>query len=112
MRKAVERETNGKEKSRKSAETKKTAGKRSSTKPALRRAFDPDALINSMDGMVYVASSDYRLERGSARDDPFFPTSCTSSTCPTAAPRPSDPLLLPKVHEHRQRNDQDHTPEH
>ena len=62
MRKAVGREITGKEKSRKTAETKKTAGKRSSTKPALRRAFDPDALLNSMDGMVYVASSDYRLE--------------------------------------------------
>ncbi len=62
MRKAAGRETAGKEKSRKTAETNKTAGKRSSTKPAPHKTFDPDALLNSMDGMVYVASPDYRLE--------------------------------------------------
>jgi PAS domain S-box-containing protein len=62
MRKAVGRGTTEKKKSRKAVETKKTAGKRSSTKPALHRAFDPDTLLNSMDGMVYVASADYRLE--------------------------------------------------
>jgi two-component system cell cycle sensor histidine kinase/response regulator CckA len=62
MRKAAGRETAGKEKSRKTAETNKTAGKRSSTKPAPHNTFDPDALLNSMDGMVYVASPDYRLE--------------------------------------------------
>ena len=62
MRKAVGRETTGKEKSRETAATKKAAGKRSSTKPALRRAFDPDALLNSMDGMVFVASPEYRIE--------------------------------------------------
>jgi PAS domain S-box-containing protein len=62
MRKSVERSSAGNKKSREVEMTKKTAGKRSSTKPALRRAFDPDALLNSMDGMVYVASPDYRLE--------------------------------------------------
>jgi two-component system cell cycle sensor histidine kinase/response regulator CckA len=62
MRKAAGRETAGKEKSRKAAETNKTAGKRSSIKPAPRKTFDPDALLNSMDGMVYVASPEYRLE--------------------------------------------------
>jgi hypothetical protein len=56
MRKAVGKETTGKEKSRKTAEPKKTAGKQSSPKPAQRRAFDADALLNSMDGMVFVAS--------------------------------------------------------
>ncbi len=62
MRKAVERGAAEKKKSRKTAETKKTAGKRSSTKPALKSAFDPYALLNSMDGMIYVASRDYRIE--------------------------------------------------
>jgi len=61
MRKAVGRETAGKEKSRKSAETNRTAGKRS-TNPALQKTFDADALLDSMDGMVYVASPDYRIE--------------------------------------------------
>ena len=41
---------------------RETAGKRSSPKPAPRKTFDADALLNSMDGMVYVASPDYRLE--------------------------------------------------
>ncbi len=62
MRKAAGRETAGTEKRRKTAETNKTAGKRPSTKPAPHNTFDPDALLNSMDGMVYVASPDYRLE--------------------------------------------------
>src|SRR5512135_783431 len=61
MRKTVGRETAGKEKSRKSAETNKTAGKRS-TKPALQKTFDADALLDSVDGMVFVASPDYRIE--------------------------------------------------
>ena len=62
MRKAAGRVAAGKKKSRKTEEPKKTAGKRSSPKPALRRAFDADALLNSMDGMVFVASRDYRIE--------------------------------------------------
>jgi PAS domain S-box-containing protein len=61
MRKTVGRETAGEEKNRKSAETNKTAGKRL-TKPALQKTFDADALLNSMDGMVFVASPDYRIE--------------------------------------------------
>ncbi|MGE5845055.1 MAG: PAS domain-containing protein [Syntrophaceae bacterium] len=61
MRKAVRRETTGKEKSRKSAATNETAGKRS-TKPALQKTFDADALLDSMNGMVFVASPDYRIE--------------------------------------------------
>jgi len=62
MRKAVGRGTTGKKKSLMTAEPKKTAGKRSSPKPSQRRAFDPDALLNSMGGMVFVASPEYRIE--------------------------------------------------
>jgi PAS domain S-box-containing protein len=62
MTKAVGRDPAEKKKSRKIAETKKTAGKRSSTEPAIRRAFDLDALLDSMGGMVFVASPDYRIE--------------------------------------------------
>ena len=62
MRKAVGRGATGKKKSLKSAEPKKTAGKRSSPKPAQRRTFGPDALLNSMGGMVFVASAEYRIE--------------------------------------------------
>ena len=46
MRKSVERET---------------AGKRS-TKTAPQKTFDADALLNTMGGMVFVASPDYRIE--------------------------------------------------
>jgi len=38
------------------------AGKQSSSKPARSMAFDPNALLDTMDGMVYVASRDYRIE--------------------------------------------------
>jgi len=62
MKKAVGRGATGKKKSLKTAEPKKTAGKRSSPKPAQRRTFDPDALLNSMGGMVFVASPEYRIE--------------------------------------------------
>jgi PAS domain S-box-containing protein len=62
MRKAAGREAAGKKKSRKAEQPKKTAGKRSSPKPARSGAFDADALLNSMDGMVFVASFDYRIE--------------------------------------------------
>jgi two-component system cell cycle sensor histidine kinase/response regulator CckA len=62
MRKAAGRQDAGKEKIRKTAETKKTAGKRSSIKSALPKSFDADALLNSTGGMVFVASSDYRIE--------------------------------------------------
>jgi PAS domain S-box-containing protein len=62
MRKAAERQAAGKEKIRKTAETKKTSGKRSSTKSALQKSFDADALLNSTGGMVFVASPDYRIE--------------------------------------------------
>jgi PAS domain S-box-containing protein len=56
------RKAAGKEKSRKAEERKKTAGKQSSLKPARSGAFDADALLDSMDGMVFVASRDYRIE--------------------------------------------------
>jgi PAS domain-containing protein len=62
MRKAAGREAAGKKKSRKAEEPKKTAGKRSSPKAARSGAFDADALLNSMEGMVFVASRDYRIE--------------------------------------------------
>jgi PAS domain S-box-containing protein len=62
MKKAVGRRATEKKKNLKTAETKKTAGKRSSPKPAHSRTFDPDALLNSMDGMVFVASPEYRIE--------------------------------------------------
>jgi len=38
------------------------AGKRPAQKAPRNRAFDPDALLDSMDGMVYVAAPDYRIE--------------------------------------------------
>jgi PAS domain S-box-containing protein len=62
MKKAVERGATGKKKSLKTAEPEKTAGKQSSPMLAQRRTFDPDALLNSMGGMVFVASPEYRIE--------------------------------------------------
>ncbi len=40
---------------------RETAGKRS-TKIAPQKTFDADALLNTMGGMAFVASPDYRIE--------------------------------------------------
>ncbi len=62
MRKDVERETAKKKKSRKAAESSRADDKRSSQKTDPGLEFDPGALLNSSDGMVFTASPDYRIE--------------------------------------------------
>jgi len=59
MKKTPGREATAARERRKDAATIRTDGQRS---PSRGGTFDPDALLNSMDGMVYVASPDNRIE--------------------------------------------------
>ncbi len=62
MSKIPGREAAATRKDRKATPHKKPACECPKPKTSRNRAFDPDALLNSMDGMVFVASSDLRLE--------------------------------------------------
>ena len=62
MKKPPGRDAAATEKRRKDTETKRPAGNHPAPKTSRNRTFDPDSLLNCMDGMVYVASPDYRIE--------------------------------------------------
>lgn len=62
MKKPPVREAAATEKRRQDTATKRPAGNLPAPKTSRNRSFDPDSLLNSMDGMVYVASPDYRIE--------------------------------------------------
>ena len=62
MKKAPGREAAEADKSCTKTSTKRSAENRIAPKTARTRTFDPDALLNSMEGMVFVASADLRLE--------------------------------------------------
>ncbi len=62
MKKAMARQTEGRKKSIKKTATNRDAGNSPATKTSRTKTFDPDALLNSAEGMVFVASADLRLE--------------------------------------------------
>ncbi|MCU0554412.1 MAG: PAS domain S-box protein [Syntrophales bacterium] len=62
MKKPPGRDAAASEKRRKDTATKRPAGNHPAPKTPRNRTFDPDSLLNCMDGMVYVASPDYRIE--------------------------------------------------
>jgi|GEM_PF-1072218 len=62
MKKAPGRQAAADKKNAGNAAAKKTPGPRCVPKVTRASVFDPDALINSIGGMVFVISSDYRIE--------------------------------------------------